>query len=57
MKRAQAVSIAVDIPLDIKPGTIIKQAGKSYEMRSIESIEFVTEKIMLVNGTARVTKV
>lgn len=57
MKQAEKVSIAVDIPLDIKPGTVIKQAGKLYEMCSIASIEFITMKIMLVNGTARVTKI
>lgn len=57
MAKVESISVAVDIPLDVKPGTIIKQAGKLYEIRSIESIEFVTERIMMINGTARVTKV
>lgn len=57
MAKVESVSIAVDIPLDVKPGTVIKQASKLYEIRSIESIEFVTERIMMINGTARVTKV
>lgn len=57
MKRAEKVSIAVDVPFDIKAGTVIKRDGKWYEMCSINSIEFVTKKIMLVNGTARVTKI
>lgn len=56
MAKVESVSVVVDIPFDVKPGTVITRGDKLYEIRSIESIEFVTERIMMINGTARVSK-
>lgn len=53
MVRAEKFSIIIGSPKQVEIGSVVKQEGKVLIVTSIRKVEYITDRLVLVSGDAK----